>query len=89
MNSGSFEQTTTSWLIEKTEGLINWKFTHIAQRSQGESAMFKYLGKTMMMALAGTSISIGSAMAKTTPNPVYQVVDDVKAESAEMCKAQL
>jgi len=33
MNSGSFEQITTSWLIEKTGGLINWKFTHIAQRS--------------------------------------------------------
>jgi len=51
--------------------------------------MFKYLGKMMMIALAGTSISIGSAMAKMTPNHVYQVVDDVKAESAEMCKAQL
>jgi len=34
MNSGSFEQITTSWLIEKTEDLINWKFTHITQRSQ-------------------------------------------------------
>jgi len=33
MNSGSFEQITTSRLIEKTGGLIKLEFTHIAQRS--------------------------------------------------------
>ena len=33
MNSGSFEQITTSWLIEKTGGSINWKFTHRAKVS--------------------------------------------------------
>lgn len=51
--------------------------------------MFKHLGKTMMIALAGTSISIGSAVAQTTPDHVYQVVDNVKAELAEMLKANL
>ncbi|WP_089728113.1 hypothetical protein [Candidatus Thiosymbion oneisti] len=49
--------------------------------------MFKHLGKTMMTALAGASISMGSAMAQTTPDHVYQVVDNVKAELAEMHKA--
>ncbi len=51
--------------------------------------MFKHLGKTMVTALAGFFISMSSAMAQTTPSHVYQVVDNVKAELAEMHKANL
>lgn len=51
--------------------------------------MFKHLSKTIMIALAGAFISMSSAMAQTTPDYVYQVVDNVKAELAEMHKANL
>jgi len=51
--------------------------------------MFKHLTKTTVIAAAGAFISMSSAMAQTTPDHVYQVVDNVKAELAEMHKANL
>ncbi|MCB2261445.1 MAG: hypothetical protein LGR52_00625 [Candidatus Thiosymbion ectosymbiont of Robbea hypermnestra] len=52
--------------------------------------MSKHLAKTVKIALVGTSIAIGcSAMAQTTPNHVYQVVENVKAELTEMHKATI
>jgi len=52
MNPGSFEQTTTSRLIEKTGGLINWKFTHRAKVSSQESKDVGELSSTDWRSLA-------------------------------------